>query len=135
LKFVKPKSYEQIFSREEEVIKKWFELLKKYCILIKFSKHFKSLKVLGKGSFGMVYLVERKSTSERFAVKVFQKKLIEEKPEEKPSILNEIEIMRNINHERLLHFVELYEGENHLYILTKLCEGQNLLKHLIENGH
>lgn len=47
----------------------------------------------------MVYLVERKSTKERYAVKVFQKKLIEEKPDEKPSILNEIEIMRNVNHE------------------------------------
>ena len=127
IKFVKPKSYELIYSRDKVVIEKWFNLLKKWCILIKFSKHFKSMKVLGKGSFGMVYLVQRKTTKERYAVKVFQKKLIEERPEEKPSILNEIKIMRAINHPRLLYFEELYEGENHLYILTKLCEGKNLL--------
>ncbi len=49
--------------------------------------------------------------------------------------MNEIKLMREIAHDRILKFEEMFEGENHLYIVTKLCQGDNLLNHLIKNGN
>ena len=54
----------------------WFEVLKQYCILTKFRTYFISKKVLGKGNFAKVYLVERREDNKEFAVKVFVKKVI-----------------------------------------------------------
>ena len=42
--------------------------------------------------------------------------------------------MRNVAHPKILQFEELYEGENHIYLVMKLCQGDNLLNHLIKNG-
>lgn len=36
LKFIKKKTYEELYHTEEEVIHQWFEYLKKFCILTKF---------------------------------------------------------------------------------------------------
>ena len=36
LKFIKKKTYEELYHTQEEVIQEWFEYLKKYCILTKF---------------------------------------------------------------------------------------------------
>ena len=58
------------------MINEWFEYLKRFCILTKFRCYFKSKKVIGKGNFAKVFLVERISDSKPFAVKVFNKKVI-----------------------------------------------------------
>lgn len=73
-------------------------------------------------------------SQEEFAVKVFNKKYLNENQNEKKSVLNEIKIMRVIDHPRLLKFFELYEGENHIYLVMQLYKGDNLLNHLIKNG-
>ena len=102
LKFIKPHSYEEIFQADKEIIEEWFQLLKRYCILVKFSRYFKSIKVLGKGSFAMVYEVQRLKTGEEYAVKVFSKRVFKDKPKDKLGLLNEIKIMRKINHHKII---------------------------------
>lgn len=134
LKFIKPKSFEEIFQMDEQVVDKWFQLLKRHCVLIKFNHYFETISIIGRGSFAMVYSVRKIDTNEEFAVKVFNKKYLNENLNEKKSVLNEIKIMRNIDHPRLLKFIELYEGENHIYLVMQLCKGDNLLNHLIKNG-
>ncbi len=76
LKFLKKKIYEELFSTDENVIREWYQKLKRYCILTKFRRFFKSIRVLGEGNFAKVFLVERISDKKRFAVKVFNKRLI-----------------------------------------------------------
>jgi len=41
--------------------------------------HFEILKVIGRGSFGKVFLVEKRDTGERFAMKVLRKERIKTK--------------------------------------------------------
>lgn len=45
--------------------------------MTKFKKYYSDIKVIGSGNFAKVYLVERKTTKERFAVKVFDKEIME----------------------------------------------------------
>ena len=46
----------------------------------------------------------------------------------------EIEIMRQIKHNRVLGLYELYEGENNIYCLCEYYEGQNLLEAIVKKG-
>lgn len=86
-------------------------------MLIKFNHYFETISILGKGSFAIVYSVRKIETNEEFAVKVFNKKWLNNNLGEKKSVLNEIKIMRNVNHPKILKFIELYEGENHIYLV------------------
>lgn len=134
IKFFKKKVIEEIFHEDKSVVKKWFNLLKKHCILVKFRNYFDDVKVIGNGNFAKVYLVERMNTKRQFAVKVFDKNLFMNDKNEKECILNEIHILKNIDHKNLLKLEEIYEGENHVYCLCRNYEGINLLESLIKNG-
>lgn len=76
LKFIKPKSFEQIFQLDESIVDKWFSHLKKFCVLIKFNHYFETKKILGKGTFAVVYQVKKIDSGQEYAVKVFNKKLL-----------------------------------------------------------
>ena len=54
IKFIKLRSYEEIFSPDYDKIMKWFEKLKSCCVLSRFREYFSSIKVLGKGNFAKV---------------------------------------------------------------------------------
>lgn len=76
IRIIKHKNYEDILSEDEELIKKWMDLVKKHCILSQFSMSYESVKVLGQGNFAKVFLVKHKTTGKLLATKVFDKKAI-----------------------------------------------------------
>lgn len=112
----------------------WFEGLKRYCILTKFRLYFETIKVIGKGNFAKVFLVERKTDKKEFAVKVFSKSVIMNDEMEKKCLLYEIKMMREMSHNRVLRLHELYEGENFIYCLCELYRGADLLNSIIKKG-
>ena len=64
--------YPESFSDSE----KWFQNLKKSCVLSYFSKHFTNISLIGSGSFAKVVLSKRNSDGVNFAVKTFDKKKV-----------------------------------------------------------
>ena len=134
IKFIKKRAYEELFTKDKKIVEEWFEILKKYCILTKFRLYFDTVKVLGKGNFAKVYLVERKSDKKQFAVKVFDKNVIMNNEEEIKCLLYELKMMRESNFFRVLRLLELYEGEDHVYALCELYHGQNLINAIIKKG-
>ena len=123
LKFIKKRAYEELFTTNEAIINEWFDFLKRFCILTKFRLYFETIKVIGKGNFAKVFLVERKSDLKQFAVKVFSKNVIMGDPLERKCLLYEIKMMRQMYHPRVLRLYELYEGENFIYCLCELYRG------------
>ena len=134
IKFIKKETYEEIFSKNEKIIKKWYNELKKFCILTKFRCFFTSKKVLGKGSYAKVFLVERIKDKKEFAVKVFSKKMIMENQHEKDCLKYEIKMLRSVNNEKIIKLEEMYEGENFFYILCEFYRGNDLLNSIIKKG-
>ena len=124
LKFIKKKTYEELYHTDEEVVNQWFEYLKRYCILTKFRCYFESKQVIGKGNFAKVFLVERKKDKKEFAVKVFDKETIMKDELEKKCLLYEIKMIREMDHPRVLRLYELYEGTAYIsfiYTYLYLC--------------
>jgi serine/threonine protein kinase len=76
-----------LLSKEPGLISKWFDLLKKYCIMSQFGLFYENVKVLGQGNFAKVFLVKRKSDDKEYAAKVFDKKAILSDPLEKVKTL------------------------------------------------
>lgn len=134
IKFIKKRTYEEIFHADKKVILTWFEALKSYCVLTKFRNYFESIKVLGQGAFAKVFLVKRLSDKQDFAVKVFNKAAIMEDPAEMKCLIYEIKIMRMMNHYRVLKMYEVYEGENFIYCLCEWYKGSDLLKAIVKKG-
>ena len=134
LKFIKKRAYEELFSLNEVMLSEWFEVLKRYCILTKFRLYYETIKVIGKGNFAKVFLVERKTDKKRFAVKVFSKGAMMADESEKKCLLYEIKMMREVNFYRVLKLHELFEGENYIYCLCELYPGTDLLNAIIKKG-
>mmetsp|Transcript_19335 Transcript_19335/g.16558 ORF Transcript_19335/g.16558 Transcript_19335/m.16558 type:complete len:80 (-) Transcript_19335:81-320(-) len=78
--------------------------------------------MIGKGSFAKVYLVESKQSGENYAVKAFTKEslFLSNKSNAKPAMLNEIDIMRECNHENVIKLYEVYETEKSIYLVLEL---------------
>lgn len=134
IKFIKRRAYEELLTTNEAMANEWFEALKRWCVLTKFRLHYETIKVLGKGNFAKVFLVERKTDLRRFAVKVFAKNLVMADESERRCLLYEIRMMREVNFYRVLKMLEIYEGENYVYCLCELYPGTDLLNAIIKRG-
>lgn len=91
-------------------------------------------KLLGKGSFGEVYLVRHNITGIIRAMKVIEKNnesLQEELSDEE--ILNEIDILKKIDHPNIMKIFEFYTTPTTYYLILEFCEGGNLYDFVYEN--
>merc|ERR1712032_176107 len=135
IKFSKFRSYEELFHEDMDTVMEWFEELKQVCVLSRFRVYFKSETVLGKGNFAKVFRVNRNSDGVKFAVKVFDKKMILSDELERKCLLYELQMMKKVKHENIMKLLELYEGENYIYCLVELFNGGHLLDYIVNNGH
>ena len=87
---------------------------------------YKALNLLGEGAFGEVWKVKHKLTGKEFAMKIIQKK-----PEFKEkSILNEINILKKLDHPNILKILEFYYSSDKFFIITEFCTGGELYKEI-----
>ena len=90
-------------------------------------------KVLGEGAFGEVRLCTHRETGEKRAVKVLKKDAMDE--EETAAMLNEINILRGIDHPNVVKIFEYFEDAKRFYIVTQHIEGGELFDEIIKRGH
>eukprot|EP00494_Astrolonche_serrata_P033378 UN33647 len=83
---------------------------------------------LGEGTSASVRRCTRKSDNKDFAVKIVNKK---HKNYNSPK---EVQLLKKIDHVSCVKLIDVYESENHLFIVTDLCTGGDLLKRLTEQG-
>ena len=77
-------------------------------------------KILGRGSFGIVYLVKHKELSRYFAMKVIKK--TSKNKEEEENLMNEIEILRKLDHPNILKITDFYPLKTEYNIITEYCQ-------------
>ena len=82
-------------------------------------------KVLGKGSFGEVYLTSKQGSKEYFATKKIDKKFASN-PRAKKYLDNEINILKEIDHQNIVKLYQVYETTQYYYLITEFCNGGGL---------
>ena len=85
---------------------------------------------LGEGSFGEVYLSTDKKTKKKVAVKVLPKTKSHNE-NMNSEILNEIEILKTLEHQNIVKIYEFYEGKSNFYIITEFCNEGNLKRKIL----
>lgn len=129
-RFIRNMRYTDLFTDSQEFFDAWRSNLSKVLIQCDFHSKFQTIKMIGKGSFARVYLVENKETKERFAVKAFSKEYLLSQPKGKESLINEIEIMLKLRHPYIMSMEELHESKNSIYLVLELLEGGELLNYI-----
>lgn len=129
-RFIHNMKYIDLFTDDENHFKEWKSHLCKVFIQCDFHTKFNTIKMIGKGSFARVYLVENKETKDRFAVKAFSKEYLLSQPKGKDSLVNEIEIMQKLKHPYVMNLEEVHESKNSIYLVLELLEGGELLNYI-----
>ena len=109
-----------------------------------FSKHkdiknvglndFKILKVIGRGTFGKVCLVQYKLTKEYYAMKIMKKDVLLEHNQVKSALL-EKKILQNLNYPFLVGMVFCFQTQERIYFVMNFIRGGELFKHLCESKY
>ena len=86
-------------------------------------KKYKIKKLLGVGSFGRVFLAQNLNTSEYIAMKEIPK--TSEDLLTDSEIMDEIEILKNLDHPDIVRIMEFYNTEESYFIISEYCpEGE-----------
>ena len=87
---------------------------------------FEIIKELGKGAFGIVYLIKRKKDNTIYALK--QVKITKMEKKEKMSSLNEIRFLASISHQNIIAYKEsFYDEQNEtLNLILEYANGGDL---------
>ncbi|GAA6233224.1 serine/threonine-protein kinase Sgk1-like isoform X2 [Lates japonicus] len=91
---------------------------------------FDYLKIIGKGSFGKVLLARHKESTNYYAVKVLQKKIILKKKEQKHIMAERSVLMKNIKHPFLVGLHYSFQTTDKLYFVLDYVNGGELFYHL-----
>ena len=94
---------------------------------------YKKLNFLGEGSFASVYRVQNRYTDAICAMKIINKNYSCSVSDEK-EILNEINILRTMDHPGVLKIFEFYSNNQSYSIVTELCPGGELFQQIIDKG-
>ena len=82
-------------------------------------------KCIGQGSFGEVYLTTRKGYNKLYATKKISKQKIEV-PSIKKHFLDEIEILKTLNHKNIIKLETIRQSQNNFYIICEYYNGGGL---------
>jgi calcium-dependent protein kinase len=91
-------------------------------------------KKLGEGSYGAVFRVKNKDTKQLRAMKKIVAKSTRD-PNKEKEIVNEIEMLKSLDHPNILKVFEFYNTKEGYYIITELCQGGELFQRIVDNGY
>ena len=91
---------------------------------------YKILKLIGKGSFGKVYLSVQKLTNRLVAIKCLEKEFLKNSITKK-KILLEVNILKKIiGHLNLIKLLEVFENKKYVFCVFEYCQKGDLLNYI-----
>ncbi|XP_019859468.1 PREDICTED: serine/threonine-protein kinase Chk2-like, partial [Amphimedon queenslandica] len=91
-------------------------------------------KQIGKGACGIVKLAFHRETCKGYAIKIISKKMFSVGPHLGRAAMEEVKIIKALQHPCIIRVEDLYESTDSLYIVLELVEGGELFDRVILNG-
>ena len=96
---------------------------RKYANCIPFpEKMYKMLGVLGKGSYGIVFLAVHLISGQKVAIKAIKKNRNNEMPRNYKKIINEIDIFSSLRNKNIISLYEVFENRKYIFLVTEYAE-------------
>ncbi len=95
---------------------------------------YKTGKILGQGSYGIVKEGVKIASGERFAIKLISKKLMRGR---ESLFINELSILKKVSkgHANIVTLHDFFESPNNCYLVMDLCTGGELFDRILDIGH
>ena len=88
--------------------------------------------MLGSGAFGTVWQAQNRSTGDKVAIKIIEKK--RQLQEDFRLESSEVEILKSIHHPNIVKLLDVYNSETCVYLVMELVTGGHLQARLKDNG-
>ncbi|CAD8055953.1 unnamed protein product [Paramecium primaurelia] len=124
----------EIFTADKINYDIWKSHFKRFTILDNFHEAYSVSKMIGKGSFAKVYQATKKENNNQYAIKAFSKAYMQQQSKGIESMLNEIKLMRKLNHPNIVKLYEVHETINSVYFVLDMIQGGELLQRVRETG-
>ena len=92
-----------------------------------YSQKYKELKIIGRGSFGCVYLIKEKKTNKQWVSKKISLSSLKNS-EEKESALKEANLLKKLKNKHIVEYKETFIQNNLIIIIMEYCENGDLSK-------
>jgi len=104
-----------------------------HVLLDNIHKHYKFLRVIGHGQFGVVRVAVAKTNldGQEFAIKTIPKSKL---TSDVKMMLRELDILQSADHPNIVKLYETYEDSIYLHMVMELCTGGNILEHIASKG-
>jgi serine/threonine protein kinase len=114
-------------------IEKQFSEKFKNCIPFP-QKLYKMLGVLGKGSYGVVFLAIHLISGQKVAIKAIKKNRNNNMIRNYEKIINEIDIFSSLRHKNIISLYEVFENPKYIFLVTEYAAKGDLLSLLQRSG-
>jgi calcium/calmodulin-dependent protein kinase I len=84
---------------------------------------------LGEGSFSVVKRGTHKGTKMKFAIKVVNREKLSY--DDDVLLLDEISILRELEHDHIIHLFEVFKEQKYYFLVTELLEGGELFDRIV----
>ena len=90
---------------------------------------------VGSGAFGKVVLGKHTLTGESVAIKILDKIILSQTPEDYELVKQEISILKIVKHKYIVQLYEILETPQHIYIIMEYCEGKDMMDFILSKQH
>ena len=123
-----PTKERKYYLQDESEYIKWVEAIRKVVHYSNVSELYEIKGNLGKGKFGQVKLGIHKESGKQVAIKIINKKYVEDMEFEE--IKSEIDILKIAKHPNIIKLYDVFENEKYIYIIMEYCPGGDLFSYL-----
>ena len=86
---------------------------------------------IGSGAFGKVILGLHIITGEKVAIKILDKLILNQTPEDYILVKQELNILKIVKHKYIVQLYEILETPQHIFIIMEYCEGQDIMDYIL----
>ena len=89
---------------------------------------------LGSGAFGKVVIGKHIITGETVAIKILDKIILSQTPEDYKLIKKEMSILKLVKHRYIIQLYEILQTPNHIFIVMEYCDGKDIMDYILSKN-
>lgn len=121
-------------KQQQILIKKWFDYMKYFGVLVNLRCQYDIGHIIGKGNFAKVFEVTHAAKKRKFALKTIQKTMFKDNIKSVLGLHEEINLLRKIRHPNVLQLYEIFESENNVHLIIEHLNGKELFDQIKQRG-
>ena len=86
---------------------------------------------IGSGAFGKVILGKHIPTEEKVAIKILDKFILSQTPDDYQLVKQELSILKIVKHKNIVQLYEILETPRHIFIVMEYCEGGDIMNYIL----